>query len=253
MLMTEYLKQWAEDKPKWLADYHTGDKVAFSDFLSGRIGYYPGAGFDGCLVEVANQAHCVHSFLYVDFGPTREEVEDRLRREDAFMGYHSIGSIEWSHDDLIPYLGQPVPSDLYSRLNASERINKDNWQPFCIMEIYERNEDKDDSWGAERFALAYLCSEGIETYYQLFVMQYKKAPWLFLAQNHGFGGIYGDFGFENDGILHGIIHKHQVLPEFVISGSCVENMWDGYHLIEDVEPVIGGMWKNTRALYRRNV
>ena len=147
MLMTEYLKQWAEEMPKWLADYHTGGKVAFSDFLSGRIGYYPGAGFDGCLIEVANQAHCVHSFLCVDFGPTREEVEDTLRREDAFMGYHSIGSIEWSHDDLIPYLGQPIPSDLYSRLNAPERIKKDNWLPFCIMEIYKRNEDKDDSWG----------------------------------------------------------------------------------------------------------
>lgn len=34
MLMTEYFKQWAKEMPKWLANYQTGDNVAFT-----QVGY----------------------------------------------------------------------------------------------------------------------------------------------------------------------------------------------------------------------
>ena len=52
--MTDYLKNWREEMPSWLAGYHHGDYVAFNDFMSSRVGYYPGGRFDGCLIETAN-------------------------------------------------------------------------------------------------------------------------------------------------------------------------------------------------------
>jgi len=50
--MTEYLNQNQEEMPQWLKDYKGGDNVPFKIFMSGRIGYYPGAGTDGNLVMV---------------------------------------------------------------------------------------------------------------------------------------------------------------------------------------------------------
>ena len=133
--------------PKWLADYRTGDNVAFSDFMSGRIGYYPGAGYDGFLIETANKAHCLHSFLYVDYGHPREETEEELSKDGTLRGYHSIGRVEWHHDDLMPLGDYHLPIELStSRLNPDMFLEK-KIQPFCIMEIYERNQDRDDSWG----------------------------------------------------------------------------------------------------------
>ena len=249
MLMTDYLKQWAEEMPKWLADYRTGGKVAFSDFISGRVGYYPGSYFDGCLIETANKAHCVHSFLYVDYGVTREQVEEELSKKDAIRGYHSIGRVEWSHKDLMPQGDYQLPYELLTRVKDPGMFIAKNVQPFCIMEIYERNQDKDELWGAERIAVTYLFADGIATYYQLFVMQYEKAPWLFLLQDHGFGCNYDSFG--KGGLLHDIISNYKLLPDFVISGDSDANMWNGYHLIEDVEPVIGGEHNNTRKLYQK--
>lgn len=248
--MTDYLKNWREEMPSWLAEYHPGDQVAFSDFISGRIGYYPGSLFDGCLIETANIAHCVHSFLYVDYGVTREQVEEELSKKDTIRGYHSIGRVEWSHKDLMPQGDYQLPIDLLTCVKDSGVFVAKNVQPFCIMEVYERNQDKDESCGAERIAVTYLFADGIATYYQLFVMQYKKAPWLFLLQDHGFGGNYDRFG--KGGLLHAIISNYRLRPKFVISGENDANMWDGYHRILDVESVVGGMHHDTRVIYAKN-
>ena len=255
MLMIDYLKQWREDMPEWLADYRTDDKVAFSDFMSGRVGFYPGAGYDGFLIETANQAHCLHSYLYVDYDcrRTREKVEYELIKKDSIRGYHSIGRVEWSHDDLMPQGDYHLPIELStSRLNPDTFLEK-KIQPFCMMEIYERDQDRDDSWGAERLAVTYLFDDGIATYFQLFVMKYKKAPWLFLLQDNGFGGNYVRFG--KGGLLHLIIRKYEMYPKFVIVDKCPNGIWDGYHQIDHVEPDvrdIDNIHQRIRTLYQKD-
>lgn len=247
--MSTYLKTLREDMPSWLADYHPGDYVAFSDFMSGRLGYYPGCSIDGSLIRTANRAHCVHSFLYVDYGVTREVVKRELGKENAFLGYHSIGRVEWPIHEILPS-GRHMLSHITRNHNKAKELKREDVQPFCLMEIYERNQNKEDSWGAERFALTYLFADGIDAYYQLFVEQYKKAPWLFLLQDHGFGNNYNSFG--KGGKLHRIIHNYDLYPDFVINDSVYPTIWDGYHRIPDVKPIVGGMWRNERGLYARN-
>ncbi|MBR6285216.1 MAG: hypothetical protein IKR25_13135 [Muribaculaceae bacterium] len=247
--MTDYLKKWREEMPAWLANYRPGDHVAFSDFISGRVGYYPGCYFDGCLIETANIAQCVHAFLYVDYGVTREQAVYEFDKPDALRGYHSIGRVEWPFHELLPHGLYPLPSDLVRDKDPMEFVLKDV-APFCIMEIFERNADKDDSWGSDRLAVTYLFGDGITTYYRLFVREYKKAPWLFLLQDHGFGGNYDRFG--KYGILDAIIQRYRVFPDFVIRDIHGTEMWDGYDIIHGVGPVIGGMHRNIRKLYRRN-
>ena len=52
--IAEYLLRYKEELPQWLREYSQGRKLSFSNILSGRVGYYPGSGFDGTLVKVGN-------------------------------------------------------------------------------------------------------------------------------------------------------------------------------------------------------
>ena len=82
-----YLSQLREEILQWLADYRPGGRVSFSDFMSGRVGYYPGSGLDGHLVKVGGMSHSVHCFLYVDYLETREHIVRELA-VNGFRGYH---------------------------------------------------------------------------------------------------------------------------------------------------------------------
>ncbi len=229
----EYLSEYREDVPKWLLDYQPGDQINFSEFMDSRIGYYPGAGFDGNLVQVGNWSHSVHCFLHADYGISREELEQELGKDGCFAGYHSIGRVDWS--DTIRVGG---PRGLL-----------DDVAPYCFMEIFERNMDKDESWGAKRIAVTFLYADGIQTYKQLFVKQYKKAPWLFLLQDHGFGGNYDRFG--RGGMLDRIIQKEEDKPEFVICGVNTD-IWGGYYRVDRALATCGGLHRTSRHLYTKN-
>lgn len=214
-------------------DYVPGDKVSFDEFMNSRIGYYPGAGFDGNLIKVGNQSHSVHCFLHGDYGVSREEMEKHLDKDGCIAGYHSIGRVDWS--DTVHIDGHlEFRNDL---------------DPYCFMEVFERDLDKDDTWGAKRIAVTFLFADGIQTYRQLFVNRYRKAPWLFLLQDHGFGGNYDKFG--KGGALDRIIQKEDVKPEFVI---CAVNthIWDGYNRMDFVLPTCDGMHRTIRYLYTKN-
>jgi hypothetical protein len=90
--MIDYFRHSKEPVLEWLMKYQPGDAVTFRDFMSGRVGYYPGSGSDGCLMKVGNQSHSVHCFLYVDYLIAQEELEQEI---PGIKGYHSIGRVEY--------------------------------------------------------------------------------------------------------------------------------------------------------------
>lgn len=168
----DYLSQLREEIPQWLADYRPGDRVSFSDFMSGRVGYYPGSGLDGHLVKVGGMSYSVHCFLYVDYLETREHIVRELA-VNGFRGYHSIGRIDFSEEDMYPHGHHQLDVDI----DLSGRISSmiPGAKPYCFLEILERDADKNDSWGAERLAVTFLFADGIMTYYDLFSREYGKA------------------------------------------------------------------------------
>ena len=115
------------------------------------------------------------------------------------------------------------------------------------MEVYERNDGKGNDWGAERFAVTFLFADGIATYYQLFCRVFCKAPWIFLLQDHGFGGNYAGFGRGQ--LMDRVMKANDCWPENVLCADNTE-IWDGYENV-DADPVIGGMHRNRRFLYKR--
>lgn len=241
-----YLSQYKEDMPLWLENYTDGSKVNFSDIMSSRIGYYPGSGYDGMLMEIGNKSQAIHSFLYVDYCLAKIDLIEHLAQPNSISGYHSIGRIEWQEKDIAPN----APHVMYlKRRPCSNLMAFCREQPYCFTEILERDSDKDDHWGAKRFAVTFLCEDGIATYLQLFCGEYKKAPWLVLLQDHGFGGNYDKFGFGRGGILDEIITNSKVKPEYVLCGDNT-HIWDGYARIEGVPSIVGGMNHNSRTLHK---
>ena len=244
--MISYLSNYREEEPEWIEKYLRGEKLTFKDIMSSRVGYYPGSGDDGCLMEVGNKSHSVHSFLYVDYMLKREVLEERL---DTIRGYHQIGKIEWSKEDLLP--NGWYPSYIYdSRTNLDHPIyGRQDEQPYCFSLFLERDDDKDDTWGAKYFVVTFLFLDGISAYFQLFVKEYAKAPWLFLLQDHCCGGNYDCFGRK--GRLCEIICESKIYPKYVICADNTE-IWPGYVKVNDVSPVFGGMHHHRRELYKLN-
>ena len=238
--MISFLSNYREEAPAWLENYLHGEDISFKDLMSSRVAYYPGSGYDGGLMKVGNKSHSVHSFLYVDYGVRKKELENEI---STILGYHQIGQIEWTEADLLPKGQYPVDINRIPR-SCGPLIPDE--KPYCFSAIMERDEDREEI-GAKHFVVTFLFADGIATYYQLFVREYSKAPWLFCLQDHGSGGNYNRFG--KGGILDAIIRKNNCRPTFVI---CAKNtrIWDGYERVEDVLPVFGGMHRHRRDLYK---
>ena len=100
--MIEYLKTYREDMPQWLKDYKSGDFVPFTEFLAGRVGYYPGSYTDGTLIKVGNMSQSVHCFIQVDYWMERDYLNRHLAMPDACMD--TMKSEGWSGQERIYFL-----------------------------------------------------------------------------------------------------------------------------------------------------
>lgn len=236
MRVKDFLTNKIESIPKWLEDYKPGSKLNINLIKNSRLVYYPGSGYDGQAIRTFNEARYSHVFLYVDYGVDENNLIKILKEENAIKGYHLIGLHYYDEKKLVNN----------TNLNNIYFVNKEN-RPYCLVTIFERNEEYDESHGSKRFVLIYLFADAIEAYKSLFIE--KKFPISTLViQDHGFGGNYDKFG--RDGLMESYAKKFNVYPEYI----CVEkeNEWHGYELIENLQPEIGGMWANHRYLYIRN-
>lgn len=228
--MFSYLKNYREEEPGWLKDYFHGKTFTFKDIMSSRVGYYAGyyqrGNCDGTLIKVGNKSHTVHSFLYAD-SVKRETLEKQIAKEDSFRGYHPVGKIEWQESDIMPSSQHPL-------LKPIRNIQE---MPYCFSLVMERDEDKDDTWGAEHYIVTFLFGDSINIYYWFFRKEFSKAPWLFIL-NEGYKGTI----FERD------IQKSHLYPQFVILAP-KNNIWEGYEKVGDASPVFDEFRKR-RDLYK---
>lgn len=239
-----YLSNYREDTPEWIGRYLRGEQITFSDIMSSRVGYYPGSGYDGTLMKIGNKSRSVHSFLYVDYLISRSDLEKHLAQPKSIHGYHSVGKIEWTEADLLPNGQYPLTINKRPKFGPNTFVDPHE-KPYCFTLIMERDSDQNKERGAKHFAITFLFADGIATYYQLFVREYAKAPWLFLLQDHGFGCNYDSFG--RGGILAEIIQTSQCHPAFVL---CADNtfIWKDFQKVPCVESLCD-YFHNPRTLY----
>jgi len=225
-----YLKDYREEIPAWLKDYLQGKKLSFMDIMSSRVAFYPGyyqrCNCDGTLIKVGNKSHSVHSFIYAD-SVKRETLERQIAKEDSFRGYHPVSKIEWQESDIMPSGQHPI-------LKPIRNIQE---TPYCFSIVMERDEDKDDTWGAAHFVVTFIFGYNINIYYWLYRKEYSKAPWLFILNERYKGTI-----FERD------IQRSRCYPQFVIFAKNA-NKWKEYEKVVNASPVFGEFRKK-RDLYK---
>ena len=228
--MVSFLSNYREETPAWIESYLRGEQITFKDIMSSRVAYYPGycqrCICDGTLIKVGNKSHSVHSFLYVDH-IGRKELEEQIAKEGSFRGYHPVGQIEWQESDIMP----SAPQRLYKYIPNNQEM------PYCFSMIMERDEDKDDTWGAEYFVVTFLFGSFDDTYCSIFKREYSKAAWLFLLNER-----YIRYNYERT------IQSRHGYPQFVIFDKNA-NIGEGYEKVENVSPVFGE-FRRRRDLYR---
>ena len=248
-LMDEFLRQYEEPLPVWLANYREGENFTFDDVVSSRLGYYPGFRKDGTLLMIGNRSHTIHSFVHTDYMNMREDVR---RQVEHIRGYHVIGKMEWQINESLPL---PSIGTEYRKTYElmMERFGAwiSRWTddtPYLITHIMERDSDRGEDFGALRIAVTSSNLDGFVLYLLLFMEKCKKAPWLFLLQDHAWGGNHNRFGKK--GLLEQSMFVAGHWPKFVICDPLWgTNIWYGYKKLDQVEPVIGGMHRNVRYLW----
>jgi hypothetical protein len=244
--MYEYLKNDKEPIPSWLLEIKEGDKFSRDDFFSSRIVFYPGSYTDGHAVKVFGSTHAAHSFVYVDYLISQEELESELVQH-AFLGYENLFSIQLSANDLAPYGWTPTihftPSYPF---NAADKMR----EVYSFLQILERKPEYDEEHGPKRLAILFLFADGIATYDALFCQARNKSePFAVLLQDHGFGGNYDKFGMG--GLMERIALHTQIKPTYLLVSE--DTMpWRDYIKIENIQPDQGGMYNTTRYLYKKN-
>ena len=244
MRIVEKLQHHREASPDWLRERVSEfDRTAF---LGSRTVYYPGSGEDGQPVKLCALSHSAHAFIYVDYGVSKETIQDRLRwfGGDGFRGY----SIEYeqtvSERKLRPGGYQPhvkkseLPDEFYRFASV---------MPYALFVVLKRDDDIDDSHGPMRLAILFVGGDGYATYDALYCQEDgTPPPFLVVIEDYGFGGNANRFG--RGGLLEKIARQCDVLPRCMVVGH--GEPWSGYEDSgADAEP--GGMHGHPRRLFCR--
>lgn len=209
--------------PDWLSELDPARLESASFPLANVLKhslYYPSAGFDGRPVQFLGGF--IHSFVYVDYGNSERDVEGAIK-EHGFLGYHVAGKQNLTQSELAPQGWQPHVPEQY-RSDVERFRNYENGlvkRPFAIWYILDRDEDKSDDFGPERFSLLYLCADGVAAYQALYWQNHTAPEVLAIIQpGTGFGGNYTNFtdpeGFFAWTVLHG---NGKAIPEFLVYGG----------------------------------
>lgn len=161
--------------------------------LEGSL-YYPGSGIDG--TPIRNWSLGVNSFVYVDMSWSQESYQKALS-DHPVHGYHIAAQRGVSQHELTPNgYNTAMPASLSPQeYEIAMRINKAGPEnAFALWSVFERDSDRNSSFGPERFSLLHIRAEGVAAYEALYVANGCLPKILaFIRPGLAFGGNYGTF------------------------------------------------------------
>ena len=257
--MTEFLSQYRKPMPEWLRkfDPDANEKPNLNEVLNSRVVFYPACYDDGFMVEVFNPSHSAYVYLYADYAMTKENWIEILHTQKPrkkvdkdgisyriidrnFKGYDEIAYYDYSFDEIVS------PEEWTPHFEYTH--GPWNGKRFCRLSIFERQENYDESYGAERFALLYINDDGIMLYDALWGSKKYKAPFACLMEDYGTGGTYNTLG--KGGRMEAIAKETGIYPKFMIFGHAAEP-WYNTIKVPDVSGKSGGGWGYPRTLYTK--
>ncbi len=177
--------------------------------------YYPASAFDGD--PVAYLGGNILSFIYVDYGYTRDELHVQLTNP-GFLGYEIIAQRDVTEDELTPRGWRPT---LPSRADGNPSSYK-SWikQPFGYWVIFQRLPQRPESHGPLRFSLVYLCADGVATFQALFVTNGAVPRAVAVIQpGHSFGLNWTNFGDRSKIFARSVLDNPAGAPELLLYGG----------------------------------
>ena len=157
------------------------------------------------------------SFVYVDYGFTHDKWTNKIRCP-GFRGYHLLSTRPVLESELSPCgWPPPIPPVLLKREQRSYRSVTD---PFCEWSIFERDQDISVDHGPQRFSLLYMRSEGVATFWSLYV-ENNTAPAVIavIQPGTGFGGNWTDFRNERAVLAKTVLENPAGTPDFLLYGG----------------------------------
>ncbi|MFM2230433.1 MAG: hypothetical protein RL607_1691 [Bacteroidota bacterium] len=235
-------------------------KFPLAEILKNSI-YYPSSGFDGGIIRDCNTLGRdlgISSFIYCDYA-SGEQAFRQL--QNSFLGYNVIGSRNVKIQELIPNGWQPqIPPSI----NVQDYTRyREHWDQFCVWSIYERDKNRAEDHGPNRFSLFYIGGEGVATYQALYWSNNFSAKGLAIIQpGTGFGFNWTDFT-DKDGALSWVVNNNPSgQPEIIYYGGygqCYDDFkWPNFCEVRTINPYYhnnGGevrIWKKSKSTTIKN-
>ena len=181
--------------------------------------YYPACYSDGRPLKFCNTIWRdrvgVNSFVYCDYLLTEEGL---LRQLGTVRGYHLLAHRSLSRDEYVPE-GWKLKLKSGSRKGYRDHFWQEEYTPFAHWAVFERDPDKGEEHGPERFSLLYVGGEGLATFQQLYC-HYNIAPRMIcFIQCWGFAGNWTDFTDADKDFALTLRRQPACVPDYVCIGS----------------------------------
>ena len=201
--------------PNWLANL-TSDAIKHQpiplfDLLRESL-YYPSCGFDGDPIK--HLGGNVLSFVYVDYGHTRDAFMSALR----FTGYEPVAHRFVTESELSPdgYGTLKLCLGEGNTLRYHDYIKK----PFCVWSVFQRRGEFPAMHGPIRFSLLFICADGVATFEALYVAN-RVAPKVVavIQPGHAFGYNWTDFTDPEQVFARTVLANPAGQPEMILFGG----------------------------------
>lgn len=182
--------------------------------------YYPSCAFDGTPVRILGGNS--HSFVYVDYGVSEEELIRKLASA-PFRGYRVMGSRSVRREELVPGGWVPRPPR-FGRGDDPGRARMLG-SPFARWVLFERESDFGAEHGPRRFSLLYVNGDGVATYQAIYHEQ-RCAPLAvcIIQPGTGFGGNWSRFEDPDGPFAEVVIAREPALrPTLLMYGGWADD------------------------------
>lgn len=220
--------------PEWIANAREPlGPLPLRELLDGSV-YYPSCGLDGQPVKFLGG--CFYSFVYVDYGITREkhlelleqggqELEEQpflnvydAREHLPFLGYRLLAWRDVTEHELTPHGWHPSaggPRDDNPPTESPLGVS-----PFKVWSILERTEGFDDSHGPARFSLLYVGGDGVASFDAMYRgNNVAPAVVAVIQPGTGYGRNYTDLEDPNLRFAWLVCENPAGSPKFLLFGG----------------------------------
>lgn len=209
--------------PEWLVRLASATTlpplIPLKDVLSDSC-FYPSSGLDSSPVLLANG--CVHSFVYVDYGTSRDDF-NRTMLFPGFSPYRPILSRNVERHEIVPDDWIPQPPRRFDNpgFDGRQRLMEAQSRclPFGHWSIWQRREKRDERVGPRLFSFLFLGGEALSSFQGLYSRNEMTPKILAIIQpGHACGDNWTNFNDPDAPLWEAISHGAE-LPEFLLIGS----------------------------------